>query len=660
MYKVIIIGLLYVGSFQNLWAQTSCTLIEDDWNWIAQQKACPSSPTAAYNAVIQLHLQGKKIVASQLLSDSLNEFVSYQPLQQLSKDMQDWPEDPYRLIAYFTDKELKAWITNLRPELFSATLPIREAKSPLPKLVKGEFETTLQFTNRVAKAQKKRHQLSDKLEVDYQQAVRDFNWEVKQYNIKLKEDKAERPSKIAKRQRELLTENIARVFGRPRLQNVDYNADEQLFFGELVSSNGNFKQPVKFSVPLSNARLLKENVASILPIVDFSITNSTLSVNRISLPFRSHQYSATFTSDINTAPVMTAQLEDSSSQSAYASLSPIQPSNPDRYDDTFFNTALNLEEDPELVRQKKERAELQRQIKVARLDKAKEAKIKKGEQEIARLKQEIQESIGGNSGKNRGLKASTKWTFKPPAKPASETVMVIIGNRAYSKGVPPVYYAYNDSRAMKEFALSGLGLQAEDILYEEDATKGVMEGLFKSTLPARIKAGKKNVIVYFSGHGMAADNDAKLLPVDARPNTAAVTGYSRNALMDQLASLGVNSTVILDACYTGTSKDGAALIEGKPIFKAPKGAFVPKNVTLISASSGNQIAWMDEEKGHSLMTYHLLKGLEGLADSNNDRQIDSKEIARYLKTSVNNAALILHEQPQEPEVKGINQLLLSY
>ena len=96
MYKVIIIGLLYVGSFQNLWAQTSCTLIEDGWNWIAQQKACPSSPTAAYNAVIQLHLQGKKIVASQLLTDSLNEFVSYQPLQQLSKDMQDWPEDPYR------------------------------------------------------------------------------------------------------------------------------------------------------------------------------------------------------------------------------------------------------------------------------------------------------------------------------------------------------------------------------------------------------------------------------------------------------------------------------------------------------------------------------------------------------------------------------------
>jgi hypothetical protein len=118
--------------------------------------------------------------------------------------------------------------------------------------------------------------------------------------------------------------------------------------------------------------------------------------------------------------------------------------------------------------------------------------------------------------------------------------------------------------------------------------------------------------------------------------------------------------VILDACYTGTSKDGAPLLDGKPIFKAPKRAWVPKNVTLISAASGNQIAWMDDKTGHSLMTYHLLKGLQGLADSNSDRRIDSKEIASYLKTSVNRAALVLHEQPQQPEVQGINQILLSY
>ena len=638
-----------------------CTLIKDQNDWVGQSKACPSSPGVAYNAVIQLQSQNKRLQASQLLADSLILFKTHEPLQKLAKDLPDWPSDPYRLIAYLTDKDLKAWVANTPPpELFSAELPERQSMPALPELVKDEFETVSQFKVRIEKAKELRQSISDVKERKYQLAVSQYNEQVKQYNLKLENDKSERPQKIAAHQRQLLSGYIAKVLGKPALQNLNYNAEEQLFFGQLVSSHGNFDQPVKFSVPLINARALKENISFIVPMVSFSIENNRLVVNKITVPFSGQEYLATLTSDVNIAPVLTAKLDDSSLQTAYASLSTIEPSNPEKVDDSdFFNTALILEADPELARLKQQQAELSRQAKVVRQQQAVVAERNRLKLKIAQQQAALAGLGGGMGDQYKGLKPIITWAFEP-ARAVSDTVMVIIGNRAYKKGVPPVYYAHNDARAMREFALSGLGLQAEDILYEEDATKGVMEGLFKSTLPARIKAGKKNVIVYFSGHGMAAENDAKLLPVDARPNTAAVTGYSRNALLDQLASLGVNSTVILDACYTGTNKDGAALIEGKPIFKAPKGAFVPNNITLISAASGNQIAWMDDKTGHSLMTYHLLKGLQGLADKNRDRRIDSEEIANYLKASVNRSALILHEQSQEPEVQGINQLLLSY
>ena len=158
---------------------------------------------------------------------------------------------------------------------------------------------------------------------------------------------------------------------------------------------------------------------------------------------------------------------------------------------------------------------------------------------------------------------------------------------------------------------------------------------------------------------MAANNDANLLPVDSRPNTASVTGYSRNALMTQIGNLGVNTVVILDACFTGTGKDGMPLLGGKPVFKAPKQAWIPRNVTLISATSGNQIAWMYDNKGLSLMTYYLLKGVQGEADKDSNGEVDTYELSSYLKTTVNRTALALHEQQQHPEVLGMSQVLVS-
>jgi hypothetical protein len=112
-------------------------------------------------------------------------------------------------------------------------------------------------------------------------------------------------------------------------------------------------------------------------------------------------------------------------------------------------------------------------------------------------------------------------------------------------GIPLAPYAYNDAKAVRRFLIDGLGTPPENVLYFEDATRGEMEDLFRRTFPNRVTPGETEVFVYFSGHGMPVDDKARLLPADARPDTADITEYSRDALLAQLDRLHAASMTVV-------------------------------------------------------------------------------------------------------------------
>ena len=187
--------------------------------------------------------------------------------------------------------------------------------------------------------------------------------------------------------------------------------------------------------------------------------------------------------------------------------------------------------------------------------------------------------------------------------------------------------------------------------------------IWRPELPNSVEAGKTDVLVYFSGHGIPVEGgDAMLLPSDARPYTAQTTGYSRDRLLKQLASLDARSvTAIFDACFTGTGKEGKALFEGGKnigLTARPAGTF--GNVLVISASRADQIAWVDKEAGMSLLTLHLLEGLSGSADTDGDASVTSIEIAAYLEEKVNKAARVAYHQRQQPVVSGDDRVLVNW
>ncbi|MBF0471435.1 MAG: caspase family protein [Gammaproteobacteria bacterium] len=621
--------------------------------------ACPDSPLAAYNQIQQLREAGDTSAARQLTVEASRKFPRFTPLQQLQRIF----NDPYGVVGELTAARLRNWYESYTPPLFSRQPPEKPELPPLPQLVKGEFETTPAFKQRVEQARRERQATIKRIERDYSRAVTAYNRAVEEYNQVMENSLAQHKGAREQRHQEYLQQAIAEVLGKPTLAELQYDADRQQFSGHLQVAGGSLDYPVTVPVPLQVARQFKQQQHEITPEITYTITNGPLQMETIHAPFKGNNYPVALESSA-TAPqqLRTVQLQDD----AIPDFDALSTMSPEQFDTTtlasesdFFDTALALEADPELAKLKQQQAELQRQQREAQLAQARQQEKARLQQQILQQQQQLAQ-LGGDAGDNwKGQQRKVKWQFNPAREDNRDTVAVIIGNRNYSRGVPLVHYAHNDARAMKQFVSEGLGLAPENIIYEEDATRGTMDGIFRSTLPARVAAGANRVLVYFSGHGMVDDQQAMLLPTDARPSTAKVTGYNRDRLLQQLASLDREVTLILDACYTGTTKEGKPMVQGKPIFNAPVTPDIPAKVVMITASRGNQIAWMDDKTGHSLLTYHLLKGLSGEADGNHDSVLEREELEGYLSLQVNRNALRLHEQRQEPAVEGKRSVILK-
>jgi uncharacterized caspase-like protein len=75
---------------------------------------------------------------------------------------------------------------------------------------------------------------------------------------------------------------------------------------------------------------------------------------------------------------------------------------------------------------------------------------------------------------------------------------------------------------------------------------------------------------------------------------------------------------------------------------------VPANVVVLSAASGTQISGLYDEKQHGLLTYHLLRGLQGEA-AGKGKAIKLDALYGYLKPRVIRQARIDNRE-QEPQL----------
>jgi Uncharacterized protein containing caspase domain len=87
---------------------------------------------------------------------------------------------------------------------------------------------------------------------------------------------------------------------------------------------------------------------------------------------------------------------------------------------------------------------------------------------------------------------------------------------------------------------------------------------------------------------------------------------------------------------------------------------IPSNFTIFSASKLNQISSGLKEANHGIFSYYLMKGLEGKADTNQDKKITNGELLAYMDQNVSQKASELGRQ-QNPSLAGDpDKVLMSY
>jgi uncharacterized caspase-like protein len=128
------------------------------------------------------------------------------------------------------------------------------------------------------------------------------------------------------------------------------------------------------------------------------------------------------------------------------------------------------------------------------------------------------------------------------------------------------------------------------------------------------------------------------------------TAYPLDLMIERLAELGARSTTLfLDACFSGLTREGQALLEGaRPLVLVPVHRRV-SGVSLFSAARGTQVASSFDAEGHGLFSFILFKGLAGAADGNADGRIVAGELKRFLEEEVPPAAARL-DREQNPTI----------
>ncbi len=179
--------------------------------------------------------------------------------------------NPFKIIDEIANKQLTNWLNRA-----SDIAPFNKSKPqkpllPMPTLLrKDEFETTEAFGRRVAGSERQRLKELQKLEREFQTAIDTYNADVNIYNEAIANEKKRRQQLSDRKYWEFVHTNLDTILGQPQIAIRRYNADEQVFYAELVSTNSDLGSWVKVYVPISKAKSFKHNVVHARPILSLA------------------------------------------------------------------------------------------------------------------------------------------------------------------------------------------------------------------------------------------------------------------------------------------------------------------------------------------------------------------------------------------------------
>ncbi|MGF7214759.1 Tfp pilus assembly protein PilF/uncharacterized caspase-like protein [Spirosoma lacussanchae] len=234
-----------------------------------------------------------------------------------------------------------------------------------------------------------------------------------------------------------------------------------------------------------------------------------------------------------------------------------------------------------------------------------------------------------------------------------QTWAVIVGISNY-QFVDKLRYADKDAMAFHQFLASPAGgavpLSNMKLLLNEKATTAQIEKALRDLIDL-VNPGDR-VILYFSGHG---DQEFKtkaqrgfLLTYDTNHQLYQSTAYAIVFFQDFITTLSADKKatvqVYLDACRAGKlagNEIGGLQLAGEQLAKQVA------NETKVMSCQSNEVSVEGEQwgGGRGAFSYHLVRGLQGLADADTNGQVTTRELERYLEDHVGPEAKPMQQTP---------------
>ncbi len=232
---------------------------------------------------------------------------------------------------------------------------------------------------------------------------------------------------------------------------------------------------------------------------------------------------------------------------------------------------------------------------------------------------------------------------------------IIIGVEQYRQKLPKADFAVQDALLVSNYLTGVLGYPKENVvtLTNDNATNVDLVKYFEKWLPNNVEPGS-TVFIYYSGHGAPnpTTGDAYLVPYDGDPMFIDETGYSLKRMYDALGKLPAKEVLVaLDSCFSGAGGRSVIAKGARPLVMNLKStASVSKNVTVLAASSGDQISMSYDEKGHGLFTYFMLKAIKDEDVVRPDGSLKMTSLYNYIKPQVQSIARKKYNNEQTPQL----------
>ncbi len=262
-----------------------------------------------------------------------------------------------------------------------------------------------------------------------------------------------------------------------------------------------------------------------------------------------------------------------------------------------------------------------------------------GSAELKAFSKGLSGKPAASRGEARAAKAFDSDVDRPSYNYAenADDYAVVVGVENY-QNLPAAEFASRDAKAVRAH-LKALGYPGQNIamLTDAQATGNAIKSYVESWLPRNVKPGSK-VFFYFSGHG-APDADtqqAYLVPWDADPQFLADTGYPLKRLYSKLNGLKAKEVIVaMDSCFSGAGGHSVIAKGARPLMtRVDTGSAADMGkVTVLAAAGGEEITGEEENQGHGLFTYYLLRGL-----NEGDGKNTVASLYQYLKPKVEAAA----------------------